>query len=765
MNQTIRILLIAVMTLGWVGGVARAVTPAAIDQSLAQAKTWLYSQQQNGNWENVQVPEVVKDDLNSRDPNAGQFTGRTALAVLALLNSGERSSDPRIKQAVEFILKNPTNGVYALGMRCQLWLALPESPQTLQAMRNDAKILLASAKQTGTAKGMYDYTLGPSKMYSHSRAQYAILGLWAASQMGAEIPVAYWKTAGDAWTRNQDKSGGWTYMFPSETPFPPTQGMTTVGVASMIIIQEQLQSGINCTGSPPNPAIEKGIDWLASHMDKYATVNTYRRYFPFATLYGYERVGAAAGLRYLGDVDWYEKGSEFALSKQSPEGGWSWTASEEFDSVVNTSFAMLFLAKGRAPIVMSKLQYAAAKPGSWNQRGRDAANLVRQMGRTVERELAFQVLDLKASQEDLLEAPLLYIAGSAAVNFNDAEKAKIKAYVEGGGIVLANADCAAPAFATSIKQLGHELFPDAEFGELPQDNLIYTAYYPRSKWKIKPSVLALSNGARQLMILVPQADPAKAWQLQDTKARVEMFELPTDLLLYAVDRQNLRYRGERFYLPDDPAAKVTSTVTVARLKYPGFWDPEPGGWRRLNVFLKKREALGVETKTAEFGKNQIGLAKIAHLTGTYDYQYTDAQRDELKQFVDAGGTLVIDAAGGNSGFATSAEKMLGQIYPNDKLQLLPPDHPLFTAGGGVADKISYRNFAIHNGIGRAIMPRLQGITLNGRLAIIYSREDLSVGLVGQSVDGIIGYSPETATNLMARILKFAGGVSHAKQGK
>jgi len=36
--------------------------------------------------------------------------------------------------------------------------------------------------------------------------------------------------------------------------------------------------------------------------------------------------------------------------------------------------------------------------------------------------------------------------------------------------------------------------------------------------------------------------------------------------------------------------------------------------------------------------------------------------------------------------------------------------------------------------------------------VIYSREDLSVGLVGQAVDGIVGYSPATATSLMTRIL-------------
>ena len=63
-------------------------------------------------------------------------------------------------------------------------------------------------------------------------------------------------------------------------------------------------------------------------------------------------------------------------------------------------------------------------------------------------------------------------------------------------MVVANADCGSSAFSTSVKKLGKWLFPAAEFAELPQDDLVYTGYYPRTKWKSKPSVLAVGNGGR-----------------------------------------------------------------------------------------------------------------------------------------------------------------------------------------------------------------------------------------------------------------------------
>ena len=41
------------------------------------------------------------------------------------------------------------------------------------------------------------------------------------------------------------------------------------------------------------------------------------------------------------------------------------------------------------------------------------------------------------------------------------------------------------------------------------------------------------------------------------------------------------------------------------------------------------------------------------------------------------------------------------------------------------------------------------------MIVIYSREDLSAGLVGQAVDGIVGYDPASATALMSHILSYA----------
>src|SRR5439155_13003234 len=88
-----------------------AATRAQIDDAIASAKTWLYKQQQpDGTWE------------ISFEEHGDQKTGQTALVLYALLSAGESHQDPRLAKAIEYLKKTDTTGVYALGVRCQVWL-------------------------------------------------------------------------------------------------------------------------------------------------------------------------------------------------------------------------------------------------------------------------------------------------------------------------------------------------------------------------------------------------------------------------------------------------------------------------------------------------------------------------------------------------------------------------------------------------------------------------------------------------------------------
>jgi hypothetical protein len=224
-----------------------------------------------------------------------------------------------------------------------------------------------------------------------------------------------------------------------------------------------------------------------------------------------------------------------------------------------------------------------------------------------------------------------------------------------------------------------------------------------------------------------------------------------------VDKREARNKGETYQVTPDPRISPAQYLTVARIKYGGIWNPEPGGWRRMTAIMNNTDRIGLKLINVEPGKDSFGAARVAHMTGVGKFKLSDEARAAIKKFVQDGNLLVVDAAGGNSDFAAVAEAELTAMFgPGAAAQLknpLPPDAAIYQVGGRKLDEIGYRAYARQNIVGELKGPRLRAISLNGKLAVIYSPEDLSVGLVGEPVDGIIGYDPKTATALMRNILR------------
>ncbi len=761
------------------GEVARAATPAQIDQAIAKGVKLLYSlQKPDGSWE-------VAPKRDEKQPRAsetgGQWGGKTALITYALIAAGEDVHSPKLSKAIDWLKKAALTGVYALGVRCQVWLLMPETDETRKLIKADADTLgkgfNSSPKQRTSFLYGYLTTKRDTNLIDHSASQFGVLGMWAAEQLRPEsVPDAYWTQVDARWVHDQQPDGGWFYADKPGAGFHAgTQAsMTAAGVASLFITQDYVGPGqaAKCGGnvtSPSTEAIDKGLKYMADHLADWTPNITFGEpkaaQYGCYTLYGVERIGVASGLKYIGTTDWYAYGADWCVKNQGKAGGWR--SANDSD---NTAFALLFLARGRAPVLINKVQYTdvdgpnAGKDGHWNQRPRDVANLVRWAGRQTERDLNWQITNLKVPEADLHDAPFLYLAGNEALRLAPDEKEKLRQFCDKGGMVLFNADCgvaatasAANPFVASVAALARELFPDYEFRDLPTNSPIYGEQFPPSRWKKPPTIRALSNGVREIMVLLPD-DPAKAWQLHQSigAGKEEAFQALQDIILYGTDKQPLRVKGIPFLVSADEKVKSTRTVKVGRARYAGNWDPEPGGWQRLAAVMHNQSETDVDVRTVELGKDQIRDAglQVLHLTGTLPLKLSGAQQAELKVFVASGGTLVIDAAGGSAAFAQSVESMLNTMYPKGLAGPLPATDAVFKRFDPKLS-VRYRPYA-RMVLGRLNAPELKAITLDGRPAIYYSRQDLSGGLVGEDIDGVVGYDPATSTAIMAGVLLGAG---------
>ena len=156
--------------------------------------------------------------------------------------------------------------------------------------------------------------------------------------------------------------------------------MCTAGLASMFLCYDNLlQDGfVKCDQGPKTQAVlrplNKGLEWMDSHFE--GAINGRDRGIGniFYLLYGVERVGLASGYKYFGKADWYKIGAEKLLGMQGGNGAWE---AGGYGAVVNTSYALLFLVRGRHAILFNKLDF----DGDWNNRPRDLASLTRTIGR------------------------------------------------------------------------------------------------------------------------------------------------------------------------------------------------------------------------------------------------------------------------------------------------------------------------------------------------------------------------------------------------
>jgi hypothetical protein len=111
-----KLTVIVLSLIAFVAPHARAASPEDVDAAIARAKEFIYKQQKGDNFE----------DQKMKEPWV-QTGGHTALAVYALLASGESHQDPRLAKAIDYLKKTESKGIYAVGVRCLVWNALPQT--------------------------------------------------------------------------------------------------------------------------------------------------------------------------------------------------------------------------------------------------------------------------------------------------------------------------------------------------------------------------------------------------------------------------------------------------------------------------------------------------------------------------------------------------------------------------------------------------------------------------------------------------------------
>ena len=723
----------------------QAVTDADIEASIRDGVDYLLSRF------DLNTTYTLKDrSLTQIDP--AYYCGMNALAVYALMQSAAAVRDDRLAlggplmgELIEGMKGLPADrqkATYARSIRAAA-LAVFMRDEDRSALKQDLDYLLTTHNRGAYAYEGYRNERGvlgppPDGVWDNSNSQYGLLGVWAAAESGYPVPADYWKDVVRHWGLSQKPNGQWSY---SEHHPAPTLSMTTAGTASLFVAYDYLDTsrlGLEVGVDPDSPALRRALGWwekgegvldVESGGDHWAYV-----------LYGIERVGLASGFKYFGKHDWYRELAKETLARQQEDGSWG--------DEVDTSFALLFLSRGRHPVLVNKLRF----PGQWANRPRDAANLMQYASKRLERPLNWQVVDLRHPWHEWLDAPVLYLASHTPPPLLDNQFDKIRDYVEAGGLLYTQSDGESAVFDQHVSNLAKRLFPKYEYADVPADHPIFNVVF---KVKDRPPLKGVSNGARLLMVHSPR-DLAVRWHNREERSQADAFAVGINLMVYAAGKRDFRNRLDSPYLEPPDNAPV-DTVGVARVRYDGNWDPEPGAWRRFRTYFLIETGTGAAVEAVELkdlGGVRRDVTKLAHLTGTAKFEPTKDELAAMRKFVESGGVLLVDATGGGPAFADSARAAIAAAFPNRKLAPVTKDHPLLNADApGMDDltKMKLRPFVYETRGAGAGTNAFQSFRA-GDGHVVYTPLDVTSGLLGTRTWSVAGYDPGDAAALVKNVL-------------
>jgi Domain of unknown function (DUF4159)/Prenyltransferase and squalene oxidase repeat len=739
-----------------------AVSHEEVERAIREGVRYLIKEQKdNGSWQEY----------------GDAKTGLTSLVTLALLTAGEKPDSPAVSKAVAYLRgfgPDQLNSTYAVALQTMVFSAVAPNAPGLDVNRILANVDWLERAQIQpndpvSWPGSWSYSLGSRRMQpgDNSNTQYALLGLHAASEAGVNVKPEVWNLARTYWESAQRADGGWGYHYRDQNS---TASMTAAGIASLAITGLKRFQGTehiegetihNCGKGNINVNLKRGIDWMANHFhvgQNFGLGQQWRLYY----LYGLERAGRLAGLRYFGEHDWYREGAEKLVHEQDRLSGFWRGVLNEDNPLVATSFALLFLAKGRAPVLINKLVHGPQ--GDWNLDVDDVRNIVGLVSQDWKNLLTWQVVNPdQATVEAMLQAPIVFFNGHEEPVFTAIGERRLREYVEQGGFIVADACCNSPRFHEGFQKLMKKVFPEEEYKLKPlsDDHPVW-----RARHLLAPGAYPLwgiEHGCRTVVIYSPK-DLSCYWnQLErserskENTAVLKAAKVGQNIIDYATGRElpadKLKIREVHEFKSDAPKR---GSLRIAKLQHAGDWNIAPLAIPNLmDVLSKPPLGFDVSVSQKDLAPTDPNLIyyPLVYVHGRAGASFSKEDVDALRKHVEpGGGTIFADAACGSPAFDASFRRLVAELFPNNPLVPIPKDDELLSTKVFFDLKdVQYTKAAG----GSKDYPQLEGVKINGHWSIIYSKYDIGCALERHSALDCKGYTYDSALRIAANIVIYA----------
>ncbi|MCX7819422.1 MAG: DUF4159 domain-containing protein [Kiritimatiellae bacterium] len=395
------------------------------------------------------------------------------------------------------------------------------------------------------------------------------------------------------------------------------------------------------------------------------------------------------------------------------------------------------------PVMFTKLRSPHGML-DWATRPDDLNNLLREMKSSMDVHLACEVKSLEEVDPNPERNPILFRSGHFRIRHTPAERARLRQYLLAGGMIIYDAAAGSKPFYDSAVAELRETFPEVPVQRLGPDHPIFHAYYDLDRVDYRAGVRAAGyhdqtpwfDGVTincRVVAVVSRWGLGIGWDGNtDDSLRAYTVDsarkLGVNLMAYATaQRAWARQFAHALQFVDREPSSV-GRISIAQIVYDGEWKTRHKG---LSVLLQQfHQKTGVPVK---FAVREIRLSDpslfdspLLYLTGHEEFRLSEVEVRNLREYLRRGGFLFSEACCGRAAFDQALRRELRRALPESTLTTIPTGDPLLTLPNRIETVGLTPALAQRLSRSRA-EPRLEGIILDGHLAVVHSPWGLAGG--------------------------------------
>ncbi len=402
----------------------------------------------------------------------------------------------------------------------------------------------------------------------------------------------------------------------------------------------------------------------------------------------------------------------------------------------------------------------------------DIEKLIHEANRKLDIRYRYIPTELEQFSWDPRELPLLYLTGWTPMPHLDDELiARLRRYLYDGGTLVLHAQCGRPEFINTARPQIARILPDRELAPIDTDSPLFNAYYSITSMRVRrddkpfesmpPYLEAVYLGCRPAIIFSP-VDLNCGWDVVNNPIEGGVLYHQDDALalginIVTVTLANFQYARawgtQKVFHEQDRDTR--DELVIAQVMHDGDWDPTPHALPNLMKHIQANTTLNVQFKRAVVSLSDVDVFRhpVLYMTGLRDFELSDAEVTQLRSYLASGGVLIADSAAGRKAFDAAFRREIARVWPGGELAPLPPDSPVYDMPYTIR-QVEYTPLA--NARNPELnAPALEGITIDGQTAVIYSPFSVANGWEQIDYPYNLGYAPGDALRLGVNLLAYA----------